>query len=140
MWLIVRQLPIKAEWGDAPLLLWDFSRRNKRRLSTNVTISLYSDPHFHQSILPILSCGVKLISYSQLFSSSDAKGFFVIAFWGSTLNGFSVFICLIISSSTFEELLALEKNFSNLFPYRSLLTLSACLNTLAQYSFCTYFF
>ena len=76
MWLIVGQLSIKAEQRDAPLALRDFSRRNKYKLLANVAIGLHSHPHLHQSILAILPCGVKLISSSQLFSSSDTKCFF----------------------------------------------------------------
>ena len=65
MRLLVGQLPIKAKWRDATLVVRDFSESNKQTLSANVAISLHSYPHFHQLILPILSWGVKLISSSQ---------------------------------------------------------------------------
>ena len=42
--------------------------------------------------LPNLSCGAKLISSSQIFSSSDTKCFLGIALRVSILNGFSVLI------------------------------------------------
>ena len=74
---LVRHLSIKAEWRDAPLTLRDFSQSNKEKLSVNVAIGLHSHPHLHQSILGILSCGVRLISTSQLFSSSGTKIFSV---------------------------------------------------------------
>ena len=67
----------------------------------------------HQSIL--LSCGVKLISSSQLFCSSDTKGFLGIDLRGSISNGLSVFICLIISSLISEKLLGSEKDFEQFF-------------------------
>ena len=76
-----RELAIKAEWRDAPLTLQCFSRSNKQ-MSANVAISLSSHLHTYQSILPILPCGAKLISSSQLFSSSDTKGFLGIALRG----------------------------------------------------------
>ena len=46
MWLIVRQLPIKAGWWDAPLALRDFSRSNK---------------HDHAQIFYVLDLGVKIL-------------------------------------------------------------------------------
>ena len=72
MWLITcdRQLLIKTEWRNVPLVLRDFNRSNKQELSENIAISLHSRPHLHQSMLSILSC-VKLISSLQLFPSSD---------------------------------------------------------------------
>ena len=70
----VRQLPITAEWQDAPLEVQNFNQSNKQKLSANVAINL------HQSILAILSCGVKLASSLQLFSSCDTKGFLGTAF------------------------------------------------------------
>ena len=87
----------------------------------NIATDLHLHLHLQQAILPILSCCVKSISSSQLFSSSDTKCFFGIA-----LRGFSVFICLIISSSIFEELLTPEKDFEQFFPYHYLLTLPVC--------------
>ena len=60
-----------------------------QKLSGNVAIGLHSHPLLHQFILPILSCGVNLISYPQLFSSSDAKCFLGIALGGSISNGFN---------------------------------------------------
>ena len=36
MWLIVGQLPIKAECRDAPLAVRDFNQINKQKLSANV--------------------------------------------------------------------------------------------------------
>ena len=74
---LVRHLSIKAEWQDAPLALRDFSQSSKEKLQANVAIGLHSHPHLHQSILAILSCGVRLISTSQLFSSSGTKVFSV---------------------------------------------------------------
>ena len=69
--------------------------------------------------------------------SSYAKGFLGIALRGSVLNGFSVFIYLIISSSLSEELLASEKDFEQFFP---ITTLSVCLNTFAELYYCiTYY-
>ena len=70
----VRQLPITAEWQDAPLEVQNFNQSNKQKLSANVAINL------HQSILAILSCGVKLASSLQLFSSCDTKDFLGTAF------------------------------------------------------------
>ena len=61
---MVGQLSIKAEWRDAPLVLWDFSRSNNQKLSANVALGLYSHPHLHQSILAILFCG----DYQNVFS------------------------------------------------------------------------
>ena len=75
MQLIVRQLSIRAEWQNAPLMLRDFSQSNKEKLSASVAIGLHSYPHFHQSILAILSQDINLISVSQLFSSGT-KCFF----------------------------------------------------------------
>ena len=77
---MVEQLPIKVGWRDAPLTFWDFRRSNEQKLLANVAISLHLHPHLHQSILPVLSCGVELLSTSQLFSSSDTKDFLRIAF------------------------------------------------------------
>ena len=88
-------------------MLWDFSRTNKQKLSANVAISLHS--LFHQSVLPIQSCGVTLISSSQLFSFFNKKGLLGIALQGSMLNFFSMFICLMISCSISEEMVASEK-------------------------------
>ena len=76
---------------------------------------VYTHPHLHLSIIAILSCGVKLISSSEWFFSSDTEGFSEIALQGSISNGFSVFICLIISSSISEEILASKKRFSAIF-------------------------
>ena len=76
MWLIVWQLSIKAEWQDAPLAIQDFIWSNKKKLLANVAIGLHWHPHLHQSVLAILSCGVKLIYSSQFFSSSNTKCFF----------------------------------------------------------------
>ena len=98
MRLLVGQLPIKAKWRDATLVVRDFSESNKQTLSANVAIGLHSYPHFHQLILPILSWGVKLISSSQVFSSST-KCFLRIALRDYISNGFSAFTCLIITSS-----------------------------------------
>ena len=77
VWLINGQLPIKAECRDAPLALRDFSRSNRQKPSGSIAISLHWHPHLHQSILPILSCKVKLIFPSQLLSFSTIKGFLV---------------------------------------------------------------
>ena len=63
----IGKLTIKAEWWDASLTLRGFSQTNKHKLSPNVAIGLLFHPHLHQSILTILSCSVKLISFSQLF-------------------------------------------------------------------------
>ena len=87
MWLIIRQLPIKAEWRDAPLVLCDFSQNNELKLSTNVAINLHSHWHLYQSILLIVSCGAKLISSLQLYSSSDANCYLGIASGGSISKG-----------------------------------------------------
>ena len=42
------------------------------------------------------------------------------------IESLSAFICLIMFSSIFEELLASEKDFEQFFPYHCLLTLSVC--------------
>ena len=105
----------KAKWQDAPLALWDFSRSNKQKFLANAAISLHSHTHLHQSILPILYCGFKLVSSSQLSLSSHTKGFLRIVLRGFISNGSSVFICLIISFSISEELLASEKDFEQFF-------------------------
>ena len=81
MWLLVGQLSIKAEWQDAPLALQDFNWSNEQKLSGNAAIGLHSHSHLHQSIWAILSCGVKLISSSELLSSSDTKCYFCIYFF-----------------------------------------------------------
>ena len=103
MWLVIRQLPITAEWWDAHAP--GFSRTNKQKLSANVAIGLHSHPHLHKSMLPILFCGAKLISSSDLFYFSDTKCFWGITLRGSISNGFSVLICLVTSSSISKELL-----------------------------------
>ena len=119
---MIRQLPIKVGLRDPPLALRDFSRSNKQKLSANVTISLHSHPHLHQSILTILSCGVQSISSSLLFSSY--KRFLRNSLRGSITNDFSVFICLMISSLLSDKLLASKKDFLQFFLYQCLLTLS----------------
>ena len=136
MWLVVAQFPKKAEWRDAPLALHDFSQSNKQKLSVNIAISFtYILP-----ILPILSRGVKLIFSSQLFPSSDAKVYLLIALQGSISNGFSVFICLIFSSLMFEGLLDKKKYFEQFLSISLLINVVSLFNTFAEYLFCTYFF
>ena len=126
VWLLVGQFPIKAEWWDVSLALRDFSRSNLQKYLANVAIGLHSHPHLRQTVLPILSCVFKLIYFSQLFPSSGTKCFLEITLRGSISNGFSVFICLIISSSISEKLLASEKDFELFFAYPWLLTLPVC--------------
>ena len=76
------QLSVKSESQNAPLASRDFRRSNKQKLSANIAISYYSPTHLYQSILPVLACGGKLISCSQLFSSSDTRRFLGIALQG----------------------------------------------------------
>ena len=40
LWLIVRQLPIKAGWWDAPIALRDFSRSNKHNCSWREAVKI----------------------------------------------------------------------------------------------------
>ena len=77
--LLINTRTIKAGWRDNPLALRDFSQSNKQKLSANAGIGLHSHPHFHQLIISILSCGVKLFVPPQLFSSSITKCFLGIA-------------------------------------------------------------
>ena len=91
-----------------------------QKLSANAAIVLHSHPHLHQSILPILSCGVKLISSSQLFHLLIRRlNMNSLTSRVSILCGFSKFIYLIISFRISEQPLTLEKDFEHFFPYHS---------------------
>ena len=132
MWLIVGQLPIKAEWRDTSLAPWEFSRINKQKLSANVVISLHWHPYLHQSTLPIISCDAKLVSSSQLFSY---KRLFRNRLRGFMSNGFCVFICLIICSLTSEVLLASENDFGNFFSVSLLISFVSLWKDVCSISF-----
>ena len=132
MWLIVGQLPIKAEWRDTSLAPWEFSQINKQKLSANVVISLHWHPYLHQSTLPIISCGVKLISFSQLFSY---KRWFRNRLRGFMSNGFCVCICLIICSLTSKVLLASENDFGNFFSVSLLISFVSLCKDVCSISF-----
>ena len=56
MWLIVGQLTIKAGWQDAHLVLWDFSRSNKKLWTChheNLDLSSWKSQPFIMKILTI---------------------------------------------------------------------------------------
>ena len=50
-WLIVRRLPLKAYWGDAPLVLWD--------LAVEISITKSKFPH-SMTEAQLLSCSTSL--------------------------------------------------------------------------------
>ena len=90
------------------------NRNFQQMLSLCTLTSTFASIDITNSIL--LSCSVKLVSSSQIFSPSDIKGFLA----GSISNGFSTFNCLIVLSSISEELPASETDFEQFF-YISLL-------------------
>ena len=59
--------------SSRPVILAEAIGRNMQQMLMLTSINLHSHLHLHQSILLIVSCGVKLISSSQLYSSSNAN-------------------------------------------------------------------
>ena len=61
MWLIPGQLSIKAELQNAPPHSWILAEATSRNCQQMLPLV------YTQSVLPILSCGVKLIPSSVIF-------------------------------------------------------------------------
>ena len=95
MWLIVRQMPIKAEWRDVSLALWDFSRRNKHYIHLSATKTIYFSrcPYCNVriSVEVVWSCSlkmlfVKIFQNSQVFHLAQKFPVNFAKFWGTPFS------------------------------------------------------